>query len=282
MTTPIIAVASLKGGVGKSTTATHLAHYASLQGQRVLLVDLDGQSMARRHLGVEVSANQGGAYELLVNHDPYPDTPIPYIPVEALILYNVRPGLDLIANDHDIESALIQIEGEPARETILQRRLATVADAYHLIIIDTMPTRNLASLLVLVAASHVVVPVPPGAASMQGLHDLRELLATLERATGRAPRLLGVLATMIDHRTTIGRHTERGLAQQFRGQFAGTIRERAAVKDGPGRGQTLFEYALGNDATDDYEQACAWLLYQLEANRHEPTAKAVGLPARLR
>ncbi|MGN6513503.1 MAG: nucleotide-binding protein [Lysobacteraceae bacterium] len=43
-----ILVASSKGGVGKSTLATHLAAHAALAGQRTVLVDADPQGSATR------------------------------------------------------------------------------------------------------------------------------------------------------------------------------------------------------------------------------------------
>jgi len=43
-----ILVASSKGGVGKSTLATHLAAHAALAGQRTVLVDADPQGSAAR------------------------------------------------------------------------------------------------------------------------------------------------------------------------------------------------------------------------------------------
>jgi chromosome partitioning protein len=39
----IVAVANFKGGVGKTSTAAHLAMSAALDGYRVLVVDLDSQ-----------------------------------------------------------------------------------------------------------------------------------------------------------------------------------------------------------------------------------------------
>jgi chromosome partitioning protein len=42
----VLAIASQKGGVGKSTIAVHLAAEAHAQGQRVLLLDLDPQGSA--------------------------------------------------------------------------------------------------------------------------------------------------------------------------------------------------------------------------------------------
>jgi len=42
----VLAIVSQKGGVGKSTLAVHLATEATVQGQRVLLLDLDPQGSA--------------------------------------------------------------------------------------------------------------------------------------------------------------------------------------------------------------------------------------------
>ena len=43
-TPPIIAMQNFKGGVGKSTVTSHLAHYLRVQGYRVSVVDCDSQA----------------------------------------------------------------------------------------------------------------------------------------------------------------------------------------------------------------------------------------------
>ena len=49
-----LAIATHKGGVGKTTTSINLAHGTAMEGQRVLVVDLDPQAHASRSLGIEV------------------------------------------------------------------------------------------------------------------------------------------------------------------------------------------------------------------------------------
>ena len=51
--TPVLAVVSGAGSAGKTTTATTLATLLALDGQRVLLIDLDPQANATSALGVD-------------------------------------------------------------------------------------------------------------------------------------------------------------------------------------------------------------------------------------
>ena len=49
-----ISILNLKGGVGKTTSAIHLAHYLVSQKKRTLLIDLDGQCNLTQFYNVAV------------------------------------------------------------------------------------------------------------------------------------------------------------------------------------------------------------------------------------
>ncbi|MDP0926200.1 AAA family ATPase [Paracoccus onubensis] len=61
----IIAVANFKGGVGKTSTAAHLAMSAALDGYKVLVIDLDSQASMTSIMGGQVADEWSTAFPLL-------------------------------------------------------------------------------------------------------------------------------------------------------------------------------------------------------------------------
>lgn len=64
----IIGIANFKGGVGKTSTAAHLAMSAALDGYRVLVVDLDAQGSMTSIFGGRVADEWGTAFPLIASH----------------------------------------------------------------------------------------------------------------------------------------------------------------------------------------------------------------------
>jgi chromosome partitioning protein len=78
----MIAVQNFKGGVGKSTVTTHLAHYFAVQGYRVLVVDCDSQATTTTLFGFNPHFN--------ITRE---ETLYPYLsidPTQADLLYAVK------------------------------------------------------------------------------------------------------------------------------------------------------------------------------------------------
>jgi chromosome partitioning protein len=64
----IVAVANFKGGVGKTSTAAHLAMSAALDGYRVLVIDLDSQGSMTSIFGGRVADEWETVFPLLARH----------------------------------------------------------------------------------------------------------------------------------------------------------------------------------------------------------------------
>ena len=64
----VVAVANFKGGVGKTSTAAHLAMSAALDGYKVLMVDLDSQGSLSSIFGAQIEDEWQTVFPLLARH----------------------------------------------------------------------------------------------------------------------------------------------------------------------------------------------------------------------
>lgn len=159
----IIAVQNFKGGVGKSTVTTHLAHYFGVQGYRVLVVDCDSQATTTTLFGFNPHFN--------ITRE---QTLYPYLSIEPTqtdLLYAVQktpwPNVDLIPSnlelfDVEYELAASGADGSSvlaSRFRKLKRGLQDLARNYDIVILDPPPALGTISLAVMQAANALLVPM---------------------------------------------------------------------------------------------------------------------------
>lgn len=186
----ILAVQNFKGGVGKSTVTTHLAHYLGVQGYRVLVVDCDSQATTTTLFGFNPH------FDI-----PREQTLYPYLSIEPTQLnleYAVQktpwPNVDLIPSnlqlfDVEYELAANGADGASvlvARFRKLREGLADLAKGYDVVILDPPPALGTISLAVMQAANALLVPLsatmPDFASTGQFLSMMSQVLAQLQEA----------------------------------------------------------------------------------------------------
>ena len=186
----IIAVQNFKGGVGKSTVTTHLAHYFAVQGYRVLVVDCDSQATTTTLFGFNPHFN--------IKRD---ETLYPYLsidPTQADLLYAVKrtpwPNVDLIPSNlelFDVEYELAAAGSDggsvlAARFRKLKRGLSDLARDYDIVLLDPPPALGTISLAVMQAANALLVPLaaptPDFCSTVQFLSMMDQVLHQLTGA----------------------------------------------------------------------------------------------------
>ena len=180
-----LAVYSIKGGVGKTSTAVNLAWLAARDGARTLLVDLDPQGAASYCFRVKAKV-KGGAGTLVRKRRK----------LHGAIRGTDTPGLDLLPADFSYRHLDLELNRRRRPENRLRRRLATLRNDYDLALLDCAPGISLVSESVFRAAELLLVPLQPGVLAMRTLDQLRDHLAGMG---SEAPALAAFL-NMVDVR----------------------------------------------------------------------------------
>lgn len=188
----VIAVANRKGGVGKSTVAVNLASALALNGHRVLLLDNDSQASATAILVGAVPANARTMAHVFVGQCSLADVLMP----------TNREGVMLAPASKELTHAQLAIVGKTGRETIVRRALRKV-EGFDVVVIDTAPEFQLATVNSLVAATQVLMPFTPDPKALEGLQTTSEALLEIREAELSDVRLLGCVQVAFDRRLSV-------------------------------------------------------------------------------
>jgi chromosome partitioning protein len=182
----MIAVQNFKGGVGKSTVTTHLAHYFGVQGYRVLVVDCDSQATTTTLFGFNPHFNVTREQTL------YPYLSIE--PTQSTLDYAVQgtpwPNVDLIPSNlelFDVEYELAAAGSDggsvlASRFRKLKQGLMELAQNYDIVLLDPPPALGTISLAVMQAANALLVPL---AATTPDFCSTVQFLSMMEQVTGQ-------------------------------------------------------------------------------------------------
>ena len=141
-----IAVANMKGGVGKTVTSVNLSIGLANRGHRVLLVDMDPQGNVAHSL--RIRATQNTIYDLMAND----------LAIDEVVRKEVRANLDVIPSNNVAFGLENRLAAETLREKILSRRMKSVQN-YDFVVIDTSPAMNLLTVNTLLYVDIVMLVV---------------------------------------------------------------------------------------------------------------------------
>ncbi|MGK4005393.1 ParA family protein [Sorangium sp. So ce1036] len=233
-----LAVFNHKGGTGKTTTAVSVAAGLAARGKRVLLVDTDAQGNVSVSLG---AGAERSLYHVLVMGLRIADA-----------TRTVRPNLDLLPSNETLAAAELYLAGRQNRDRVLSDRLSAAAAGYDYVVLDCSPSLSLMNQNALVFADSVLVPVACDYLSLVGVRQVIKTVKNVNALLHHPVQIWGVLPTFYDGRAKIAREAVSTMKQHFEDRCLAPIRQAIKVKEAPAQGQTIFEYAPGTPAADDY------------------------------
>ena len=244
-----LAVVNMKGGVGKTTSAIHIAAGLARAGQRVLLIDADPQGNVTHTLRLHP---QRTFEEFMCGEAT----------LESVVMPGVREGLDVIASTPAAFALERRLSGETQRETILSRKLRNL-EGYDAIVIDTSPAMNLLTYNALLVAGELIIPV---GMDLMALIGARQTLAGVDQVKDLWPdrelKVLAVLPTFVHSGTYATRATMEALESDGRigpHVYKPGIRQCIDLNYATASHQTIWEYAPRSRAAEDYTSLIGYI-----------------------
>ena len=215
-----IVLANQKGGVGKTTTAIHLAHGLAIAGQRVLLMDLDPQGNAT----VAVQGMQTGSEE----------------PPLHASMTTIAERLWLMPS-----AGSVTADSETKLDTErLHSVIRSLEDQIDALIVDSPPRMDEWGWAGVQLCDEVIVPVQ---AEFFSMHGLSQMMASLDEAAQRFPskgRLRGVLPTMVNMREEIASEVLADLRQNLGDTLLNSVIFRdSRLVEAASHGQSVFSHS---------------------------------------
>lgn len=237
-----IAVVNMKGGVGKTTTAIHVAAGLAARGQKVLLVDADPQG----NVGHTLRLRGQRTFEQMMAGQAT---------LDEIILRGVRPGLDAVVSTPAAFALERQLAGETQRETVLDRRFKG-CNRYDAVVIDTSPAMSLLTYNALLFAEELVIPVGMDLMAVIGARQtLDGVMQVRDLWPERRLDVLAVVPTSVHHNNHGTRATIEALSNDpliGKHLFLPGIRQCIDLSYATASHQTIWEYAPKSRAAEDY------------------------------
>lgn len=236
MSAKVICITNQKGGVGKTTTAVNLCYYLAKSRKKVLLIDFDPQGNATSGLGFEkTDQSKLGVTmtEVILGQATLPQA----IHATKYKHFDLAPATPELAN------AEVEITGMARKFVRLRDCLRQVAASYDYIIIDSPPSLSLLTVNGMIAANYLLLPVQTEFYALEGVAQLLESMKLVQKGANPKLRLLGVVATMYDKRTSLSPQVFSEIEKYFKKlTFKTTIPRNVRVAEAPSHGVPVGAY----------------------------------------
>ena len=232
----IIAVINQKGGVGKTTTVINLAASLSILGQNNLVIDLDPQGNATTGLGKSNNDDDKNIYNLLIKKINLND---------GLQKTNIK-NLDIFGSNVNLSGLEVETANDENRAFILKEILKNnpeIINHYDNIFIDCPPSLSLLTIMALVSANEILVPLQTEFFALEGITQLVKTIDRIKVNLNPSLNVRGILLTMYDKRNKLSSQVNTEARNYFKEKvYQSVIPRNVRLSEAPSHGQPCVIY----------------------------------------
>ena len=247
MARSVISVINQKGGVGKTTTVINLASALAQKGKRILVVDLDPQGNATTGLGKSNNDESKSIYNVLIGKTS----------VQNAIQESNIKNLDLIGSNVNLSGLEVETANDANRAFLLKRILLeenqSLIRRYENIFIDCPPSLSLLTIMSLVLADDLLIPLQTEFFALEGISQLVKTIDRIKINLNPELGIRGVLLTMYDKRNKLSSQVDLEARKHFEDKVYKTVVPRnVRLSEAPSHGMPCIVYDKNCSGSKSY------------------------------
>ena len=232
----IISIINQKGGVGKTTTVLNLATALAQMGKKILVIDLDPQGNATTGLGRSNNETEKNIYKIIIGQSD---------PISCIQTSCVK-NLDIIGSNVNLSGLEIETANDSNRAFLLKEILTknkSLLDKYENIFIDCPPSLSLLTIMSLVVADELLVPLQTEFFALEGITQLVKTVERIKINLNPSLNIRGILLTMFDKRNKLSSQVDEEARKFFKEKVYNTVIPRnVRLSEAPSHGVPCIVY----------------------------------------